>query len=268
MHSSDKPLVLVLAGHDPGGGAGIMADAEAIAAQGAHALTVITALTVQDHNRVYAVHPVSPEIVAHQLDVFSRCYRFAAIKIGIVGSAAMAAMLAQRIAQLRAQQADLPVVLDTVLGSGHGDRLGVDDAVQSLQPLLQQATLLTPNLPELARLSAMPQADWRTQLAAWMPSQSADVLVKGGHSDEQAVRNVWFRQRDCQSDYQPSQEWQWPRLSGEFHGSGCTLAAAIAGQLACGAAMPEALSRAQAYTQQALERAFSVGAGQKIPDRS
>lgn len=264
MHGSDKPLVLVLAGHDPGGGAGIMADAEAIAAQGAHALTVITALTVQDHNRVYAVHPVSPEIVAHQLDVFSRCYRFAAIKIGIVGSAAMATLLAQRIAQLRVQQPDLPVVLDTVLGSGHGDRLGVDDAVQSLQPLLQQATLLTPNLPELARLSAMPQADWRTQVAAWMPSQSADVLVKGGHSDEQAVRNVWFRQPDCHAQ----QEWQWPRLSGEFHGSGCTLAAAIAGQLAGGAAMPEALSRAQAYTQRTLERAFAVGAGQKIPARS
>jgi hydroxymethylpyrimidine/phosphomethylpyrimidine kinase len=162
---------------------------------------VITALTVQDHNRVYAVHPVSPEIVAHQLDVFSRCYRFAAIKIGIVGSAAMATLLAQRIAQLRAQQPDLPV-LDTVLGSGHGDRLGVDDAVQSMQPLLQQATLLTPNLPELARLEPMPQADWRTQLAAWMPSQSADVL-KGGHSDERAVRNVWFRQPDCHA-----QQWQ------------------------------------------------------------
>ncbi|MBC3935241.1 bifunctional hydroxymethylpyrimidine kinase/phosphomethylpyrimidine kinase [Undibacterium rugosum] len=258
-----RPLVLVLAGHDPCGGAGIQADIEAIAAQGAHAMPIITALTVQDHDRVYGVHPVAIDIVLAQLRTLLHAYRFDAVKLGIIGNRMLADVLAEELAQLRHAQPDLPVVLDTVLGSGRGDALSVDDAVLTLQALLQQATLITPNLPELARLSGTSANDWRAQLATWMPTHAADVLLKGGHGNDRLVHNYWMERGGSMA-----REWQWERLAGEFHGSGCTLAAAIAAQLAHGQTLEVALDRAQSYTQRCLQHAFAVGAGQRIPQRT
>ncbi|WP_428717679.1 bifunctional hydroxymethylpyrimidine kinase/phosphomethylpyrimidine kinase [Undibacterium curvum] len=258
-----RPLVLVLAGHDPCGGAGIQADVEAIAAQGAHAMPIITALTVQDHERVYSVHPVASNIVLAQLRTLLQAYRFDAVKLGIVGNRMLADALAEELAQLRRAQPDLPVVLDTVLGSGHGDALSTDDAVLTLQTLLQQATLITPNLPELARLSGTSATDWQAQLATWMPTHAADVLLKGGHGTDRLVHNYWI-----QRGGRLAREWQWERLAGEFHGSGCTLAAAIAAQLAIGQSLENALDQAQVYTQRSLQHAFAVGAGQRIPQRT
>ncbi|NDI87403.1 bifunctional hydroxymethylpyrimidine kinase/phosphomethylpyrimidine kinase [Undibacterium crateris] len=257
-----RPLVLVLAGHDPCGGAGIQADIEAIAAQGAHAMPIITALTVQDHERVYSVHPVASDIVLAQLQTLLQAYRFDAVKLGIIGSRVLADALAEELAQLRHEQPDLPVVLDPVLGSGQGDALSKDDAVLTLQTLMQRATLITPNLPELARLSGTTTADWQAQLAAWMPTHSAEVLLKGGHGTDRLIHNYWIQRGGSLA-----REWQWERLVGEFHGSGCTLAAAIAAQLAHGKTLEVALDQAQSYTQRSLQQAFAVGAGQRIPHR-
>jgi hydroxymethylpyrimidine/phosphomethylpyrimidine kinase len=257
-----RPCVLVFAGHDPSGGAGIQADIEAIAAQGAHALTVITALTVQDNDRVYALHPVDPDIIVQQARAVVEKFTVSAIKIGIAGNHANAVAIAQFIQIMRALEPDLPVVLDPVLASGHGDDLSYEDPIATIEPLLQIATLITPNLPEAQRLSPS-GASVHEQARSLLRHSFTDVLIKGGHAldGDDWICNSWFTQ-DGQ------REWRWPRLAGEFHGSGCTLAAAIAGQLALGKCMEESLQLAQAYAHQSLDQAFSIAAGQLIPNRS
>lgn len=256
-----RPCVLVFAGHDPSGGAGIQADIEAIAAQGAHALPVITALTVQDNDHVYALEAVAHSLILQQAQCLLAKMPVAAIKVGIAGNAENARAIAALIQQLRIQNPQLPVVVDTVLGSGHGDRLSMDDAVNAIQPLLKVATLLTPNLPELQRL-VPPSAEPLSQVKTLMQMTAADVLLKGGHAAGAIVNNCWYAYDGGE------QRWQWSRLSGEFHGSGCTLASAITAQLAQGHSMQHALDQAQIYTQQSLQRAYAIAGGQFIPGRS
>lgn len=259
-----RPCVLVFAGHDPSGGAGIQADIEAIAAQGAHALPVITALTVQDNDHVYAVHAVDAQIILQQAMTLLAKIPVAAIKIGIVAHGKNAAAIANFIQKIQAQQPGLPVVLDPVLGSGHGDALALDDAVASIQPLLKVATLITPNLPEARRLAAHSHAeDSRAQADHLLNYRCKDVLIKGGHGSDEQVCNLWFSQHGQQTQ----RDWIWPRLPGEFHGSGCTLAAAIAGQLAMGRDMPTSLQLAQEFSQRSLQHAYRIATGQLIPQR-
>lgn len=251
--------VLVFAGVDPSGGAGIAADILAIAAQGAHALPVITALTVQDNDRVYGVEPVAPELLRRQAQALMDKMAIHAVKIGIPGSAANACVIAELIAQLRQHQADLTVVLDPVLASGHGDVLSRDDAVQALAPLLPLTTVLVPNGPEAASLSGQVAA---SDQAAFLRAQGCQhVLVTGGHGEGEVVVNRWFGGDGMQ------RSWAWPRLPGEFHGSGCTLAAAIAARLAQDQAIDDALDGAQAYCHAALDGAYAVAPGQLMPQR-
>ncbi|MDE2427932.1 MAG: hydroxymethylpyrimidine/phosphomethylpyrimidine kinase [Burkholderiales bacterium] len=257
-----RPCVLVFAGHDPSGGAGIQADIEAIAAQGAHALPVITALTVQDNDHAYAVHAVDAQIILQQAMTLVAKIPVSVIKLGIVAHKKNATAIASFIQKMQTRQPGLHVVLDTVLGSGHGDALSLDDAVEAIQPLLNVATLMTPNLPELARL--VPQhKDIAAQVGALLQQYRADVLLKGGHAAATTVDNVWYQR----GHFQMSRTWSWPRFAGEFHGSGCTLAAALAGQLACGTLMEDAIDQAQIFTQQSLQRAYAIAAGQLIPLR-
>ncbi|PWF49230.1 bifunctional hydroxymethylpyrimidine kinase/phosphomethylpyrimidine kinase [Massilia glaciei] len=240
------PCVLVFAGLDPSGGAGIAADIGAIAAQGAHALPVVTALTVQDNNRVHEVVPVNTALLARQAAVLVERFAVKAVKIGIPGSRANAEAIAAVLALLRARDPALPVVLDPVLASGHGDLLGHGDALHALAPLLALATVLVPNLPEAGRIGPLP---------------GAHVLVTGGHGAGDAVRNDWHGAGG------EARSWSWPRLAGQFHGSGCTLAAAIAARLARGDGVEQALERAQAYCHAALAQSFAIGPGQRIPRR-
>ena len=267
MHKERRPCVLVFAGHDPSGGAGIQADIEAIAAQGVHALPIITALTVQDNNHVYAVHPVSAEVIRAQALALMACMPIRAIKLGIVGNRENAEVIAQLIDEMQAQRtADekcLPVILDPVLASGRGNALAVDEACLAIAPLLARASLITPNLPELAKLA--PHGLTSAQKAASLLGGAvADVLLKGGHADDEEVINRWFSSAHVNQEVQ----WTWPRLAGQFHGSGCTLAAAIAGRLALGETMEQSLFSAQEYTQAALRCAFAIADGQLIPQRS
>lgn len=254
------PSVLVFAGADPGGGAGIQADNQAIAALGAHPLTVITALTVQDNDRVFAVHPVATSLLQQQAQALIRKIPIAAVKIGIVGNADNAQAIADIIKALRQKQADLPVVLDPVLGSGHGDALAVGNAVKALAPLFELATLITPNLPEsLALCGGERRAE--TQVEKLWSLGCEHVLIKGGHgAPEGNVVNTWYAHEHYRS-------WSWPRLPGSFHGSGCTLASAIAALLAQRRGMEEALHEGQEYTQRALERAYAIADGQLMPNR-
>ncbi|MES2162109.1 MAG: hydroxymethylpyrimidine/phosphomethylpyrimidine kinase [Pseudomonadota bacterium] len=267
-----RPCVLVFAGLDPSGGAGIAADLQAVAGQGAHALTVATALTVQDNDRVYGVQPVDGAMVLRQAQALVDKMTVRAVKIGIPGSAANALAIAEIIARLRARQPELPVVLDPVLASGHGDLLSRDDAVQALAPLLPLVTVLTPNGPEALALTGA--AEPGAQAQALRARGCRHVLITGGHGDGEEVVNRWFGPGATPaprlSDSEPPQEarhWSWPRLGGEFHGSGCTLASAIAGQLALGMSMERALELAQQYCYRALRGAYTVAAGQRIPQR-
>jgi hydroxymethylpyrimidine/phosphomethylpyrimidine kinase len=237
--------VLVFAGLDPSGGAGIAADLTAIAAQGVHALPVITALTVQDHNRVYGVEPVDAALIVRQAQALIDAIEIDAVKIGIPGSRANAEAIAVLLAALRERRPGLPVVLDPVLASGHGDTLTRGDARAALAPLLALATVVTPNLGEAQALDT---------------SACEHVLVTGGHGEGPQVVNRWLSAGQ-------HWDWRWERLPGEFHGSGCTLASAIAARLALGEPVGKALDVAQAYVQRTLAQSFSIGPGQRIPRR-
>jgi hydroxymethylpyrimidine/phosphomethylpyrimidine kinase len=254
-----RASVLVFSGSDPSGGAGMQADVQAIAALGAHPLSVLTSLTVQDNDRVYAVHPVPATLLTQQAQVLVEKIDIAAVKVGIVGNRANAEAIVEVIQQLRQTNPELPVVLDPVLASGHGDALALDDAVGTLAPLMALATLVTPNLPEATVLSG---GDRRTdsQAEALLAQGCRHVLIKGGHAHDDKVVNRWFSGAEFRS-------WTWPRLAGSFHGSGCTLAAAIAALLASGKPMAEAIEDAQLYCHQALEHAYAIADGQLIPSR-
>jgi hydroxymethylpyrimidine/phosphomethylpyrimidine kinase len=240
-----RPCVLVFSGLDPSGGAGIQADIEAIAAQGAHALTIVTALTVQDNERVHDVVPVDAALLARQAALLLETMPIRAVKLGILGSLANAEAIAGIVLQLRERQPALPVVLDPVLASGHGDPLARGDALAALAPLLAVATVVTPNLPEAAALGRV---------------ACPHVLVTGGHGEGDVVVNRWHSRDGVR-------EWRWPRLPGEFHGSGCTLASSLAARLALGDAMAQALDRAQRCCNQALADSYAIAPGQRIPRR-
>ncbi|MES2130114.1 MAG: hydroxymethylpyrimidine/phosphomethylpyrimidine kinase [Pseudomonadota bacterium] len=235
-----RPTVLVFAGLDPSGGAGIAADIQAVAAQGAHALPLVTALTVQDNNRVHDVVAVDTALLLRQARVLIEAFDIRAVKVGIPGNRANAEAIAQLVAGL-----GVPVVVDPVLASGRGDALGRGNARDAVAPLLDVATLLVPNLPE-----------WEAIEDCACP----DILVTGGHAFGAGVINRWHGAHGVR-------EWHWPRLAGEFHGSGCTLAAAIAARLAMGYAMDEALEGAQLYCHEALAQSFAIAPGQRIPQR-
>lgn len=255
-----RKCVLVFSGLDPSGGAGIAADIEAIGAVGAHALPVVTALTVQDNDTVFAVNPVDASVLAYQARVLIRKIPVSAVKIGIVGNRENADAIGEVIAELREELPELPVVLDTVLGSGRGFALADGTPEYAISPLIGLATLVTPNLPEAKRL--YPLSDDIGMQAEYLLAQGAgNVLVKGGHgSADDSVINCWFSGTGMK-------QWKWQRLTGEFHGTGCTLASAIAGYLAQGFAMEEALCDGQKWCQRALADAFSIAKGQKIPGR-
>ncbi|MDB5821948.1 MAG: hydroxymethylpyrimidine/phosphomethylpyrimidine kinase [Herminiimonas sp.] len=263
-----RACVLVFAGLDPSGGAGLHADIMAIAAQGAHPLAIASTLTVQDNDRVQAVHPVAASLIRHQAQVLLDKIDIAAVKIGIVGSRANAEVIAEVIATLRARHPAVPVVLDPVLASGHGDALSREDAVAMLGSLRGLATLITPNLPEALALTG--QTDLQAQ-AARMLEQSQHVLIKGGHGVGDTIINSWFQGASAMTgdglSRAQTREWKWPRLPGEFHGSGCTLASAIAALLARGATMEGALNEAQTWCQASLAAAYSIASGQLIPGR-
>lgn len=261
-YRSNPPCVLVFSGSDPSGGAGMQADIPAISALGCHPLTVPTAITVQDNVSVLAVHPLDAELIRHQAQVLIDRFAVSAVKLGIVGNHANAQAIAGLIRQLRARQPDLPVVFDPVLANGKGDRLSTDDAAQAIAPLYALATVITPNLNEADRLCGREHTP-EQQAAMLMQRGCAHVLLKGGHGPlQEDVVNRWFGPGGA------STSWSWPRLPDEFHGSGCTLAAALSAQLAHGLNMPEAIETAQNYCQHALETSYAIAPGQRIPNRS
>lgn len=249
------PVVLCLSGHDPTGGAGIQADIETLFRLNCHPCTVVTALTAQDTSNVRQLYPQSPAALLEQARLLMADVRLAAIKIGLLGSAD----IARAVAQLLAEAGPLPVVFDPVLAAGGGhDMAGAELLAVIREAVLPKVTVVTPNTVEAARLTGAVAAD---DCAALLQALGCPhVLITGTHADSPDVVNRWYGggQIDIRG---------WPRLPGSYHGSGCTLAAALSGYLALGLPMADAVAEAQCYTHAALTRAYPVGQGQSLPGR-
>ncbi|WP_455385802.1 bifunctional hydroxymethylpyrimidine kinase/phosphomethylpyrimidine kinase [Acidihalobacter prosperus] len=257
MTTQQLPIVLILAGNDPSGGAGLAADTAAVLSLGGHPAPVVTALTVQDTANVQRFEPVAPSLIVEQARAVLEDMPVAAIKIGMLGTAA-AVEAAHGILR---DYPRLPVVLDPVLRAGGGGELSDPDTLDALRCLLlPQTTLLTPNLPEALALA--PDADGCDAAGAALRELGAEyVLVTGGHAEGgEVVNRIYSPHGGCDA-------MSWPRLPGEFHGSGCTLASAAAAFIAQGETPPAAARTAQRYTWNALNGAGRLGLGQLVPDR-
>lgn len=255
--SVTAPIVLCLSGHDPGGGAGIHADIEAIAAQNAHALTLITAHTVQDSRNVRRVEAVPVALLREQFELLRADSRIAAIKIGLIGDAAQIPLLVELIRQLQ-----VPAICDPILRAGGGSELSNAALREALlTQLLPVLSLLTPNAAEARRLA--PEAcDTLGAARALQARGAAQLLVTGGDEPGgDSVENLWL---DAQGQ---ALRFHTPRLPQRFHGAGCTLAAAIAGRIAVGDGWFDAISQAQRYTHRALATARATGRGRLVPRR-
>lgn len=261
--SDIPPIVLAFAASDPSGGAGIQADILTLASMGCHPLSVITAITVQDSAGVEEVLPLDPDWVADQARCVLEDMPVQAFKIGLLGSVEIMAAVAEVVSDYP----DVPLVLDPVLASGRGDEFASDEMILALKELLiPQSTLITPNSHEARRL-AQDEDDESDdpgleQCASRLLRTGCEyVLITGTHENTLEVVNVLYGpEGKIRGD-------SWQRLPGSYHGSGCTLASAIAATIANGLSVPEAVKEAQEYTWHALNAGFRPGMGQHIPDR-
>jgi hydroxymethylpyrimidine/phosphomethylpyrimidine kinase len=248
---------MTFAGHDPGGGAGIQADIESLASQGCHATPVITALTVQDSHDVIDFTAVDATHVITQARAVLEDMPVAAFKIGMLGSVENA----QAIHSILQDYPRIPLVLDPVLASGRGTSLGghsLADAIKTL--LVPHTTVLTPNSLEARTLA--PEADTLDACAIALLDQGAEyVLVTGTHENTRHVINSLYQ------GHQRLESFTWERLPHSYHGSGCTLAASIAGLIAHGLDPFQACHEAQDFTWHALQQGYRPGMGQYLPDR-
>ena len=254
--SSKHHRILVIAGSDPSGGAGIQADLKTAQAFGVYAQTAITAVTVQNTLGVTGNHMVPPAIVRGQIIACLSDIGADAIKTGMLGDEEMVETVAATLAEYAP---DIPLVVDPVMVAKGGSPLLNQSAVNALKKkLLPLASLVTPNLPEAEVLTGIyPSSEHRLRNAAMVFKMAGvnAVLFKGGHGEEAVVRDVLWRGDDFTA-------FESPRIDTRHtHGTGCTLATAIACGLAQGLELPAAVGRAIAYVQDAIRTAPGLGAG-------
>lgn len=257
---SSPPIVLSFAASDPSGGAGIQADIMTLSSMGCHALSVITAITVQDTAGVDDILPIDSDWVADQARLVLEDMPVSTFKIGLLGSVENIAAIAEVVSDYP----DVPLILDPVLASGRGDEMATDDMICALRELLvPQTTILTPNSIEARRLAQEDDEDITLdECAKRLLDMGAEyVLITGTHENTPQVINTLYGPDGL------VRSESWERLPGSYHGSGCTLASAIAATIANGLDIPEAVHEAQEYTWQSLAAAFRPGMGQNIPDR-
>jgi hydroxymethylpyrimidine/phosphomethylpyrimidine kinase len=246
--------VLIIAGSDSGGGAGIQADVKTVTALGGYAATAITALTVQNTLGVTAVHPAPLPIIAAQARAVLEDIGADVIKTGMLGDAATVALVAELL-----DEAKLPAVIDPVMVAKGGHPLLAAEAVQAVRErLVPRAALLTPNAPEAEALTGLPVGDLDGQRRAGealLALGARAVLMKGGHVDGPTVIDLLVT-----SEGETLLEG--PRIETRHtHGTGCTLASACAVGLGQGLSLTEAVARAWAYTAEAVRRAPGLGRG-------
>lgn len=248
---------MTIAGVDPTGGAGIQADIETLASMGCHTTPVVSAVTVQDTSHVLSLLPIEPELVMQQARVVLEDMRVDAIKLGLLASVETVEV----VHTLLTDYPDIPVVLDPIFAAGGGEELSdaatIDATIALLLPL---ATVATPNSLEARRLA--PESDTLDACAMAILDRGTEfVLITGTHEKTSQVHNVLY------SNHRKLESFRWERLPASYHGSGCTLAAAIAGLLGQGQEPLTAVFEAQEYTWQALSTGYRIGMGQHLPNR-
>ena len=249
------PVALSIAGSDSGAGAGIQADLKTFAAFGVYGVTVITAITAQNTVGVRAVQEVDVEIIAAQLDAVAEDFAIAALKTGMLSSAAIIEVVAGGLQRHRLR----PLVVDPVMIAKSGDRLLHEDAVDALRrTLLPLAYVVTPNIPEAEVLAGRKIFTWDDRVAAAraiMDLGANAVVIKGGHSEDDPIIDLLV-------DRQGVHEYRAPRIvTTSTHGTGCTFSAAITAALAAGHELPDAVAGAREYLSRALATAPGLGHG-------
>ncbi|MAC80289.1 MAG: bifunctional hydroxymethylpyrimidine kinase/phosphomethylpyrimidine kinase [Rhodobacteraceae bacterium] len=247
--------LLIIAGSDSGGGAGIQADIKTASALGVYAMTALTAVTAQNTIGVQGVHLLPPAFVSAQIRSVLDDIGADAVKLGMLGDASVITAVGAALEGYGG-----PVVLDPVMVAKSGDRLLADDAILALRDtLLPMATLLTPNLPEAARLlgcdPAETLADTERQAAALMAMGPSAVLMKGGHAEGPICRDLLLSDAGVTIFEAPRQ------TTPNTHGTGCSMASAIASEMAKGAGPVQAVGRAHGWLQAAIAAADGLGIG-------
>jgi hydroxymethylpyrimidine/phosphomethylpyrimidine kinase len=246
---TSTPRILIIAGSDSGGGAGIQADIKTVTMLGGHAMTAVTAITAQNTLGVTAVHPVPAETVLAQIDAVLDDLGVDAIKIGMIGSAFTAHVVADRLEQLDG----IPIVFDPVMVATSGADLADDQTIAAFNRLMDIATIATPNLPELHRLTG--REDPVDAALNLVGAHRCAVMIKGGHDEGDALADALIEEDNMTS-------WQGQRIKTDHtHGTGCTLASAIAYGLAEGKSLSDAVATAREFVRMALYEAPGLGQG-------
>ncbi len=250
------PIVLCLSGHDPSGGAGIQADIETLRALECLPATIITCLTSQNSSNVDCITPVHGDFITQQFERLATDYKFAAIKIGLLG----AEEVVDTVAQLLNRLPNTPVILDPVLAAGGGKGLASEQLKKRIyDQLISRCSLVTPNSPEARALTGENSLEACAQNLLAKGAQS--VLITGTHEETHQVTNTLYRPNHTPDSL------SWPRLDHSYHGSGCTFASACAAGLAHGLDLTTACMEAQQFTWEALNNGWQPGHGQHIPNR-
>lgn len=259
MHAPTRVSALTVAGSDSGGGAGIQADLKTFAAHGVHGLSAIAALTAQHTRGVTAVEVPPTGFLRAQLDACFEDFDIGAVKLGMLANAEVIAAVADALEAYAPAQ----LVLDPVMIATSGAKLLEDSALDALRTrLLPRASLVTPNLPEAELLLGRPIADraaMRAACAELLATGVAAVLLKGGHLEDGADEVV-----DLYADAHGIRVLSHPRLPQAAHGTGCTLASAVAANLCRGLAPGEACAAAADYVHRALRRSYRPGRGEVL----
>lgn len=248
---------MTFGGHDPSSGAGIQADALTIHDLACHPVTVVTAITVQNSQGVLSFQPIAPQTIYDQAQALMSDMNIAVIKTGMLGNEATA-RIALEISQ---SLPHVPLIVDPVLSSNAGQSLSTAELIPAIRDyLLPLAKLATPNIEECRMLGQ--SQDIRRSVDVLLKLGCANILVTGAHNlATNDVEHTLFTEGRARSS-------SYPRLRGEFHGSGCTLAAAVAAFVARGLTIDQAVARGLDYTWETLNQAYKVGPGQFIPQRS
>lgn len=256
------PIVLCFSGNDPSGGTGISGDILTLASLGCHALPILTAITTQDSMGIEEMMPVEVDWVSDQARFILEDMPVKAFKVGMVGSIENMAV----IAEIVTDYPDIPLILDPAFISGGSQVLFSDEFIAAMNELLlPYARIITPNSIEARLLTMGDPEEERISLeesARHILKQECDyVLITGTHENTPKVVNTLYDS----SGKLFSMEWD--RLPGSFHGKGSTLSAALAGALAKGISVEEAVKEAQEYTWQTLKHGYRAGMGKNLPDR-
>jgi hydroxymethylpyrimidine/phosphomethylpyrimidine kinase len=245
--------ILIVAGSDSSGGAGIQADIKTVTMLGGHAMTAVTAITAQNTAGVEAVHPIPAEMILQQIEAVIGDIGVDAVKIGMIGGAFAAEQLANRLERLKAEQPGIPIVFDPVMVATSGSALADDATIAAFGRLMDVATITTPNLPELKRLTS--EEDPVAAALHLVGAHGCAVLIKGGHEEGDALADALIEEDNMTS-------WQGQRIdTTSTHGTGCTLASAIAFFLAGGSTLADAVARAREFVRVALLDAPGLGQG-------